>query len=165
MACFARTCATPTTTQPLHNHFPLVRFPPRPLSNLVRFPTSSFFVRPPSASQPQQDKTEGAYPPTTAGRSRQRRALCGVQICRALKSFASEVPRIVHAKVAYPRHVRYLSRNTPTRTLEEKANVQFLNLILNRKKLLRRENESETRQICREKLPPDLYKCGGKQQW
>jgi hypothetical protein len=62
------------------------------------------------------------------------------------------VPRIVHAKVAYPRHVRYLSRNTPTRTLEEKANVQFLNLILNRKKLLRRENESETRQICRDAL-------------
>ena len=27
MACFARTCATPTTIQPLHNHFPLVRFP------------------------------------------------------------------------------------------------------------------------------------------
>ena len=35
MACFARTCATPTTTQPLHNHFPLVRFP------LVRFPAAT----------------------------------------------------------------------------------------------------------------------------
>ena len=92
---------------------------------------------------PHEPPTSGGYrrgsipprplSPSSAFKARQK--------CRALKSFASEVPRIVHAKVAYPRHVRYLSRDTPTRTLEEKANVQFLNLILNRKKLLRGENE------------------------
>jgi len=47
---------------------------------------------------------------------------------------------------------RQICRDAPTRTLEEKANVQFLNLILNRKKLLRRRNERETRQICRDAL-------------
>ena len=33
------------------------------------------------------------------------------------------LPRIVHAKIAQPRHVRYLARDATTRTLEEKTNV------------------------------------------
>ena len=33
------------------------------------------------------------------------------------------LPRIVHAKIAKPRHVRYLSRDATTRTLEEKAEI------------------------------------------
>ena len=48
------------------------------------------------------------------------------------------------------------------------SSKRILNLILNRKKLLRRENEAlnkqKPRQIRREKLPPDLYKCGGKRR-
>lgn len=73
------------------------------------------------------------------------------------------LPRILYAKIAQPRHVRYLASDAPTRTLEEKTYVQFLNLILNRKKLLRRRNETlawlirgrirhnhTSRQICRD---------------
>jgi hypothetical protein len=62
------------------------------------------------------------------------------------------LPRILYAKIAQSRHVRYLSRDALAGAFKEKTDVQFLNLILNRKKLLRRENESETRQICRDAL-------------
>ena len=39
------------------------------------------------------------------------------------ESFASEVPRIVHAKIAQPRHVRHLARDATPSTLKEKTNV------------------------------------------
>ena len=34
-------------------------------------------------------------------------------------------PHIVHADVAQPRHVRYLARDAPPRTLEEKTKVHY----------------------------------------
>ena len=37
-----------------------------------------------------------------------------------LQNREADLPRIVHAKIAQPRHVRYLPRNAPTSTLEEK---------------------------------------------
>ena len=39
------------------------------------------------------------------------------------ESFAGEVPRIVHAKITQPRHVRYLARNALTHTLKEKTDI------------------------------------------
>ena len=63
-------------------------------------------------------------------------------MCHASKSFAGEVksdsreiaatavqllPRVIGTEIAESRHVRYLPRDAPTRTLEKQADIQFLN--------------------------------------
>ena len=43
---------------------------------------------------------------------------CGIELLRK-PSGAAHLPRILHAKIAQPRHVRYLARDALARTLEE----------------------------------------------
>ena len=47
---------------------------------------------------------------------------CGVELLRK-PGGAAHLPHIVHADVAQPRHVRYLARDAPPRTLEEKTEI------------------------------------------
>ena len=54
---------------------------------------------------------------------------CGVELLREAGG-AAHLPHIVHAKIAQPRHVRYLARDAPPRTLEEKTEVHVRGMTL-----------------------------------